>query len=190
MKLNFRLFPGVLAFGAVAAGALAALPASAQNKAPCADMSRACLIEVARAYIDARADGNVRNAQRLAPDLHRWENGMLTATKASEIAGPAAGEISPTVATRDVKRVLVDGDEAVFFWLLDRREKAGGPFTATVHLIERFKFAQGKACGDVASPCISEIEVVFCAAPRAGETAQPATREEGWARMYLCNRQG
>lgn len=187
--MNFKPLRLCLA-ALVLCGALPTQTAFSQSAKPCADMSRACLIEVARTYIEARADGNARNAQRLAPDLHRWENGLLTATKASEIAGPAAGEISPTVATRDVKRVLVDGDEAVFFWLLDRREKAGGPFTATVHLIERFKFVQGKACGDVASPCISEIEVVFCAAPRAGETAQPAAKEENWARMYLCNRQG
>jgi hypothetical protein len=84
----------------------------------------------------------------------------------------------------------VDGDEAVFFWLLDRREKPDGPYTATVHLIERFKFAQGKTCGDVASPCISEIEVVFCAAPRASEPSLPASKEDNWANMYLCNRQG
>jgi len=157
---------------------------------PCDDMSRACLIEVARAYIEARADGNFRSAQRLAPDLHRWENGLLTATTSAEIAGPAVGVVSKTLATRDVKRVLVDGDEAVFFWLLDRREKPEGPYTSTVHLMERFKFVQGKPCGDVPSPCISEIEVVFCAAPRGGETALPAAKEANWPRMYLCDRQG
>ena len=170
-----------------------ATTAFAQSPAkPCADMSRACLIEVARTYIDARADGRLRNAQRLAPTIHRWENGLLTADKAADIAGPAAGEgPSKTLAVRDANRVMVDGDEAVFFWLLDRREKADGPYTATVHLIERFKFAQGKAaCGEVASPCISEIEVVFCAAPKGGAVALPATKDANWSKMYLCNREG
>ncbi|MBY0511148.1 MAG: hypothetical protein K2P94_13480 [Rhodospirillaceae bacterium] len=188
MKSNFRLLPSVLALSAI--GVLAAVPAGAQNKTPCADMSRNCLIEVARAYIDARADGRARPLMRLAPDLMRWENGLLTATKSSEIAGPADGVVSKTLAVRDANRVLVDGDEAVFFWLLDRREKPEGPYTATVHLIERFKFAQGKACGDVASPCISEIEVVFCAAPHGGETTLPKEKNPSWARMYLCNREG
>jgi hypothetical protein len=190
MKLNFQLFPGVMALGAVAISAFMAMPVSAQNKAPCSDMSRTCLIEVARAYIDARADGRARPLMRLAPDLKRWENGLLTATTSSEIAGPADGVVSKTLAVRDANRVLVDGDEAVFFWLLDRREKPEGPYTATVHLIERFKFAQGKSCGAVASPCISEIEVVFCAAPHGGETTLPKEKNPSWARMYLCNREG
>lgn len=185
-KHVWRLGPAAL----IACAMLAAHGANAQTAKPCSDMSRACLTEVARTYIEARADGRVREAQRLAPDLHRWENGLLTAIKAEDIAGPAAGEISKTLAVRDVNRVLVDGDQAVFFWLLDRREKTEGPFTATVHLIERFKFVQGKACGAVASPCINEIEVVFCAAPHGDEVAQPAARVEGWPKMYLCNRQG
>ncbi len=187
MKLNFRLFP---ALGVVAIAGFMALPAGAQNKPPCNNMSRACLIETARTYIDARADGRAQPLMRLAPEIKRWENGLLTATKPSDILGPAVGDVSKTLAVRDANRVLVDGDEAVFFWLLDRREKPEGPYTATVHLIERFKFAQGKACGDAASPCISEIEVVFCAAPHGGETTLPKEKNPSWARMYLCNREG
>jgi hypothetical protein len=189
MNLNFRLFPGVLALSVVAIGAFMTLPAGAQTKA-CADMSRTCLIETARTYIDARADGRAQPLMRLAPDIKRWENGLLTAEKPADILGPRAGEVSKTVAVRDANRVLVDGDQAVFFWLLDRREKPDGPYTATVHLIERFKFVQGKACGEVASPCISEIEVVFCAAPHANQTALPAEKNPNWPRMYLCSRQG
>src|SRR3954471_11412002 len=87
-------------------GSLAPL-AAAQDKKPCTNMSRACLIEVARAYIDARADGHAQPLMRLAPNIHGGENGLLTAENPSEIAGPPAGVVSKTVAARDVNRVLI-----------------------------------------------------------------------------------
>ena len=168
------------------------LPAHAATVSTCSDMSRKCIIEVARTYLDARTDNSARPTQRLAPDVHRWENGVLTADKAEDIfsqhyitePGPSA-----TLFPRDLDRVLVDDNNAIFFWKIDTKSAPDGSFVSTAHLIERLQVEAGKAkCGAGLSPCITEIEVVFCIAPRPQEPTKPMAPKS--SSHFGCTRPG
>ncbi|HLG86774.1 MAG TPA: hypothetical protein VKZ79_06200 [Alphaproteobacteria bacterium] len=170
----------------------ATLPGHAATISSCSDMSRKCIIEVARTYLDARTDNSARPLQRLAPDVRRWENGVLTADKAEDIfsqhyitePGPSA-----TLFPRDLDRVFVDGNNAIFFWKIDTKSAPNGPFVSTVHLIERLQVKAGKAkCGVGPSPCITEIEVVFCTAPHPQEPTKPMPPKPGG--HFGCTRAG
>jgi len=151
-------------------------PAKDTNR-PCTDMSRKCIIEVAQTYLHARTDNSAKPTQRLAPNIHRWENGRLTAESAADIlaqnyiADPGPSSI---FFPRDLDRVLVDGNQAVFFWKIDAKKSSDGPFTSTVLIFERFKVEPGKAkCGSGLSPCITEIEALVCTVERPQDPTMP-----------------
>ncbi|GEM_PF-2724737 len=175
-------------------GAIELTPARAAEvrESTCTDMSRDCLIEIARTYLDARYDGRMRPYQRVAVDVQRWENGIKTADSFDDILGPVEGEVSNTLRARNLDRAMVEGDQAVFFWILDMKDAPDQPWTSTVHLFERFKFDPSPTvCGDVLAPCITEIEVIFCISPRAGEDATPpGASDPNWFDSYRCRRDG
>ena len=158
----------------------------------CTDMSRPCLIEIARTYLDARYDGRMRPYQRVALNVQRWENGVKTADSFDDILGPSNGEVSRTIFPRNLDRAFVDGDEALFFWILDMKDKPDQPLSKTVHLAERFKFNDDQGvCGDILAPCITEIEVIFCISPHPSESATPeGASDPDWFSKFRCNRDG
>lgn len=159
----------------------------------CTDLSRACIVEVIRTYLDARTDPSVRPFQRLSPRVLRYENGTVTANSMAELLDPGFDVSGKGVTARDLDRVFVDGTEAVVLWKIDMADKPGDRPTSTVHISERFKVEAGKAaCGSGLSPCITEIEAILCISPHAGEPAWPASRNKdpALAQKFLCNRQG
>jgi hypothetical protein len=179
--------------GAVLALTLVAATASAAEapaRKGCSDLSRACVIEVARTYLDARSDPRLLPFQRVAPKVQRWENGYHNATSAADIVKPAGPGPNPLVTASGLDRVFVDGNQAVFFWQIQRRDVAGGPVVGTAHITERFQVEAGRdTCGDGPSPCITQIEAVFCIAPGPEpELAPPPAEAPGM--KILCNRAG
>src|SRR5689334_20873406 len=82
--------------------------APAADQKPCSDMSRACMIEVARTYLDARTDSSLLPFQRVAPHVTRWENGVVTAGRAEDILRPAGKGPNPMTVPRNLDRVWVD----------------------------------------------------------------------------------
>jgi len=156
----------------------------------CNNMSRACIIEIAQTYLDARTDNRVRPFQRVAKDVIRWENGLVTADEGSDIVGPAGSGPSQTLFAHDFDRVWVDGSEAIFFWIIDVKDTAGGPFTRTVHLAERFLVERGVECEYGPEPCITEIEVMFCTGNFPLEPALPDPTGVPAGGRFLCNRAG
>lgn len=180
-------------FGTAAAadGATGAVPQLGKSR--CTDLSRACIVEVIRTYLDARTDPAVRPFQRLSPRLLRYENGTVTSNSMAELLDPAFDVSGKGVTARDLDRVFVDGNEAVVLWKIDMAGKPGDPPTSTVHISERFKVEAGKEmCGSGLSPCITEIEAILCISPHAGEPAWPSSRDKDpeFAKKFLCNRQG
>ena len=172
-------------------GLTAAAGADVGDDGPCTDLSRACVIEVATTYIEAQVDYSKRDDARLAPDAHRWENGYSNGSTAEEIRGGDAGPVgldAILTGPREIERVLVDGNEAVFFWIIDVGVP-GLPNVSTAHIAERFRVEEG-VCGDGPSPCITEIEAIFCIGNRGDEASRPDASERPPASNILCHRAG
>ena len=171
---------------AIALGAaplLAEQPASFK-KSECTTLSKACMIEVARTHVDARTDDRVRPVLRVSPNLHRWENGVLTTDKGEELLDLNAGGDTTLLGSREKERVFVQDNNVIFFWLIDSKlpEHPG-----TVHLVHRIQVEGGKdKCGAYLSPCITEIETIWCRSDRAMEESRPAAKEPGL--KFSCDR--
>ena len=148
---------------------------SARPKKPCRNMSDACLIEVANSYMDAQAGGaGTREAMRLAPTAHRWENAINNATTGEQIRNASPGGINLDIwSQRDRDRIWVDGDQVFSIWIVDIRDSETGEFTSTAHIFERLQVEGGEICGDVLSPCVTEVEALFCNSPVGMEPALP-----------------
>jgi hypothetical protein len=187
---------GALA-AAFAAGAGLALLATGQVELPrafaatgnCSDLTRGCVVEVARTYIDSISDKSVR--VRYAQHFRRYENGVLHYDGAPEAPPDSKeglnqfrrdfpqiyNETFPMLAGRDKERVWVEGKDAIFRWILDQKDPKTGEAKRTTHLFERVHVEQGVACAyGMPSPCITEVELVFCTAPHPNETAFPAAQ--------------
>ena len=165
----------VLAGGFVGVSSVVAQPEQAQRDRPCNNMSRACLIEVANTYMDAQAGGpGTREAMRLAPDVHRWENGILNATTDDQLRAGSPGGPSEIWSQRDRDRVWVDGNQVFSIWIVDVRDAATQEFVTTVHIFERLQVERG-VCGEGPSPCVTEVEAIFCVAPGGMAPALPDT---------------
>lgn len=164
---------------------------SAADKQPCTDLSRACMIEVARTYLDARTDSSLLPFQRVAPKITRWENGVVTAEKAADILRPAGPGPNPMTVPRNLDRVWVDGNQLLYFWIIDRRDTPDGPFTKTAHITERVQIEAGpEKCGSFLSPCITELEVVLCVSPHADEQRTPSrVMDPEWPKKFMCYRE-
>lgn len=162
---------------------LAEQPASFK-KSECTTMSKACMIEVARTYVDARTDDRNRPVLRVSPNLHRWENGVLTTDKGEELLDIKNGGDTTLLGSREKERVFVQDNNVIFFWLIDSKlpENPG-----TVHLVHRIQVEAGKEiCGKYLSPCITEIETIWCRSNRAMEESRPAAKEAGL--KFSCDR--
>jgi hypothetical protein len=170
-----RYVAGAAALLALAV-ALVAIPAAASSehdRKPCRNYSEACRIEVANTYMDAQAGGSgTAEAMRLAPTAHRWENAILNATTDDEIRA-ASGFENPLFSQRDRDRVWVDGNQVFSAWIVDIKDATTGDFVSTAHIFERLQVDKGDVCGDGLSPCVTEIEAIFCNSPVGFEPAQP-----------------
>src|SRR4051794_36920619 len=101
-------------------GVAGAARGSSSASSTCTDMSRECVIEVARTYVDAQAGGPGRaEDMRLAADAIRWENGLVTGTSGADIRSKSGGGPSPLISPRQTDRVFVDGNQAFFLWIED-----------------------------------------------------------------------
>jgi hypothetical protein len=180
--------------GAVIALVLFNVPigsASPNSSKPCTNMSDPCLIQVAETYVTAQAGGSgTAAAMRLATNAMRWENGVVTGTSGADIRSKS-GFTNPLYSQRDTNRVwAVDHDQVFTFWIVDVRAMAGGPMVATAHIAERIQIGKGQdVCGQgQLSPCVTQVEAIFCIGPHGNEPAMPApmTPEPN----ALCNRAG
>ena len=160
-------------------GALATLGlvdgASAVPGKPCNNMSDACLIEVAGTYMDGQAGGSgTREAMRLAPTAIRWENAVVAGATGEEIRMRSPAGLNLDIwSQRDRDRVWVDGNEVFSIWIVDIKDRATGNYVITAHIFERFLVEKGPVCGDGLSPCVTEIEAIWCRTPVGFEPATP-----------------
>ena len=182
-----RLLPLGLMLAALLPAAAPAQPVAKQER--CTDTSRACLMAVARTYIDARLDDKVRPLMRLSPKVHRWENNVLTATRSEDLIEHGADDGTTVGVTgRDLNRVFVDGNQVIFFWTIDVTENT---YPGTVHLTHRIQVDTGReACGDKLSPCITEIETVWCSTKKSREEKLPRVKMPGFRGTFGCHREG
>ena len=163
--------------------------ASPNSSKPCTNMSDTCLVQVAETYVTAQAGGSgTAAAMRLAPNAMRWENGVVTGTSGADIRSKS-GFTNPLYSQRDNNRVWVADHEQVFtIWIVDVRAVVGGPMVATVHIAERIQIGKGKDVSGQGqlSPCVTQVEAIFCSSPHGNEPAMPApmTPEPNG----LCNR--
>jgi hypothetical protein len=177
-----------------AAGAWTAVAQVGTASGPCTTLDRACIVEVATTYIVGQVDYSKRPEERLAPTAHRWENGYSNGVGADAIRGGDPGPVAIDAALdgpRDLERVLVDetAGEAVFYYIIDAGVPGVG-HVATAHIAERFKVEAGAVCGDGLSPCITEIEAIFCIGTRGDEPARPPAEERPAVSNILCHRAG
>jgi hypothetical protein len=188
-KLVVSVVTGALVVGgAVWSPWSTAAPAGAS----CTTWTRACLVEVAKTYIAAQYDSSKRAGARVAPDVNRWENGVHNASSAEDIRGGSTEHdegLTALLEARDVDRAIVDGDQAVVYWIMDVRNPVTG-FISSAHIAERFRFRRDR-CGGLA-PCISEIEAIFCIGTgTAPEAAMPEARaSQTSGNGILCHRAG
>lgn len=174
-------------------GLVLAAPASAagvpKEKVTCTDTSRDCLIAVARTYILARLDSTLRMQMRLAPNVHRWENNVLTATVAEDLTVRGADDgTTDGLAGRDLDRVFVDGKNVIFLWTID---VTANTYPGTVHLTHRIAVEAGQdKCGSALSPCITEIETVWCSSKKNDEVSLPRQKSANFRGTFGCHREG
>jgi hypothetical protein len=171
-----KIFLSSFATAALAAGVVFLVhDSSARPNKPCNNMSDACLIEVANTYMDAQAGGpGTCEAMRLAPSAHRWENAINNATTGDQIrsASPCGANLD-IWSQRDRDRLWVDGNDVISIWIVDIRDADTGEHTNTAHIFERIRVEGGAVCGDGLSPCVTEVEAIFCNTPVGLEPALP-----------------
>jgi len=124
---------GAGAFALTALCLFGAHDGTANPNKPCNNMSDACLIEVANTYMDAQAGGaGTREAMRLAPTAHRWENAINNATTGEQIRNASPGGINLDIwSQRDRDRLWVDGNDVISIWIVDIRDRDSGEYTST-----------------------------------------------------------
>lgn len=120
----------------------------------CQEDTRACVIESATAYLDALVSHDPSKVP-LAENAKRWENGVNTGQNAEAIRNGLKNYFGfKTIQNLHNLRWLVDGNQAIVFYLIE----SNFPYThihyGTTHVVERFKVQQG---------LIEEIEAIFCA---------------------------
>jgi hypothetical protein len=71
---------------------------------------------------------------------------------------------------------VADRDQVFTIWIVDVRAVAGGPFVSTAHIAERIQIGHGvRVCGvGQLSPCVTQVEAIFCIGPHGLEPAMPA----------------
>ena len=163
-------------------------PTRASVGAPCTDVTdRACLLEVAYTYIYAQAGDAPRSSMRVADEVQRWENGVNTGDGAGELKGSGSGEGMQPITARYVDDwVDVETGNVFARWMMDVKTPAGQ--LATAHILERV-LVDDQGCGAGPSPCIQEIEAVFCIGYNGEEEAHPAPGAlPNAVANFLCHR--
>jgi len=155
----------------------------------CRDMSRDCMIAVAETYINAQAGGpGTREDMRLAPTALRWENGVLTGSSGDDIRSKSGFGLDPRYVHRLPRRYWVaKPDHEVFArWTIDIWDTSTTPSTntSTVHIFERIHVEKG-VCGSGPSPCVTEVEAIFCISPHPQEPELPSTVIPGESALCL-----
>lgn len=150
---------------------LQSVPAGGKH---CTDLSRACVIAVAKTHIDMHRDTSLLPAARYATKIRHVENGIV-------FPGLPDGKNFPPPdqwRVHEPDRVWVDGNEAMFSYVIDLKDPATGQWARTAHIWERFRVERGHECvNGLPQPCITEIEAIFCVALRPNEQAWPG---EAW----------
>jgi len=169
----------------------------------CTDTSQACVNAVALSYVNAVPGGpDAANPgdMRLAPNVIRWQNGLVTSQNASEIRNEANSYPPGLVlGVRDLRTWSATDGHNVFAAFLDDVQVLNllGIVTQawTVHIMERVQVDWGNdangnpVCGDQLSPCITQIEVIQCSGLLAHEDARPApSGASAQPPTFLCNR--
>jgi hypothetical protein len=153
----------------------------------CRDMSRDCMIAVAETYINAQAGGpGTREDMRLAPAALRWENGVMTGTSGDDIRSKSGFGLDPRYVQRLPRRFWVaKPDNEVFArWTIDIWDDTHTTNTSTVHIFERIHVEKG-VCGSGPSPCVTEVEAIFCISPHPQEPELPSTVVPGESALCL-----
>ena len=188
--LGRRMTLALVTVGAVIALVLFNVPigsAAPNSSKPCTNMSDNCLVQVAETYVTAQAGGSgTRTAMRLAPTAMRWENGVVTGTSGDNIRSKS-GFTNPLYSQRNTNRVwVVDHSQVFTFWIVDVKAAADGPMVATSHIAERIQIGHGDVCGPELSPCITQVEAIFCNSAVGNEPAMPPPMNP--EPNFLCNR--
>lgn len=143
----------------------------------CTDASRECVQSAANAYIQALLSHDASNIP-LTEDATRWENGIKTAAGAKAIRNSVENDLSlkATHAIRDT-RWLIDGNQAIAFYLLDVVIPYTTLHASTTRIAERFLVEKGS---------IKEIEVIFCNSPGTKPESREVTSSIPFS--FICSR--
>lgn len=143
----------------------------------CTDSSRECVISVATTYIDALVSHDPSNVP-LADNAERWENGVNTGANGEAIREGLKNDYRFKVieGVRNVQW-MVDGNQAIAYYLLDTYIPHTTIHTATTHIAERFVVNNGK---------IDEIEAIFCTSMGTSPESNKITASN--PPSILCNR--
>lgn len=138
----------IFAISLLGLSSLHALPAPS-----CTDSSRECVIAASTTYLDALVSHDPSHVP-FDRNAERWENGANTGTSGQSISDGLKNDYRFKViqGIRDV-HWMVDGDQAIAYYLLDSIIPDTSVHVSTTHIAEKFIVKQGK---------IMEIEAIFC----------------------------
>ncbi|MBA3661130.1 MAG: hypothetical protein H0W64_05360 [Gammaproteobacteria bacterium] len=150
---------------------------TAQALTPCHDASRQCMIAVGKTYLNALVTHDAAFVP-LAEDVKRWQNGVKTAANARDLRM----SIDTDFAIKTIKQIrdvrwIIDGNQAIAFYLLDTSIPYAKIHASTTRIAERFLITDG---------LIKEIEVIFCNSPSfrpEGREVKPHT-----PLSFICTR--
>lgn len=142
----------VAAACALATTFVATRPVSAAGA--CTDASRACAISSAQTYLDALLSHDATHV-RLAPNVVRYENGILSANGAADMRHQLETfPLYKVITAINVDQWVVEGARAVAFYRIEANLIPGVPqHAATAHVAEMFTLRNG---------LITRIQVVDC----------------------------
>jgi hypothetical protein len=145
----------------------------------CVDGSRECVMSAAKSYLDALVSHDASRIP-MKDDINRWENGVNTGTRADSIRFGLENnpKFHSILGLRDL-RWIVDGQQAIVYYLIDDVVPNTEIRVATTHVAERFLVENGK---------IAEIEAIFCTSysPESEESKIP----QPTGLSIQCNRSG
>jgi hypothetical protein len=143
---------------------------------PCTDSSRECVVAAASEYLKALVSHEPSHVP-FADNVKRWENAIDRGQNADEIRKQlTSSEVQTIAGLRDIHWV-VDGNQAVAYYLLDVVYPGTHIRYGTTHIAERFVVVNGK---------IQEIEATFCAS--ANSQAESSKIMKPTHLPFLCNR--
>lgn len=149
----------------------------AQSAVPCRDATRECVVSAANAYLEALVSHDASGVP-FADNAERWENGVNTGMSGAEIREGLENDYRFKVI-QGVRNVtwVVDGEQAIAYYLLDAVMPKTDIHTATTRIAERFTIKNGK---------IEQIEAIFCSS--LGMTPEAEKIADKNPPSILCNR--